>query len=350
MEKYSQFRDKGTAIAPFLPVPPAPSSFLWTPVSLALFLFRLPLLFGVSIVYFCFLEWIPVGHAIKYCALWLMLGIPGVWWVDLQVDGVRRGQLHTSGDHLPRAGTIVASSFTSPLDPLYLAGIFQPIFTRSYPHTRKVERITLLRAILLAWSPPKLSPPDGSRLVTLEQLTSQNPSKIICVFPESTTTNGRGILPLSPSLLSATGTTKIYAVNLRYTPQDITTPVPGGYASWIWKLLHKPSHQMRVRIATKIYNSRTQNSPNVSPSKAVASGYDANIFDQPAFQEGQKLGDDGWGAMKVDVGSRHGVSAEEQKVLDRVGEDLARLGRVKRVGLGVEDKIEFVKVWGSRKR
>jgi hypothetical protein len=33
-----------------------------------------------------------------------------------------------------------------------------------------------------------------------------------------------------------------------------------------------------------------------------------------------------------------------------VGEDLARLGRVKRVGLGVEEKIEFLKVWGSRKR
>jgi len=32
-----------------------------------------------------------VGAGVKYCALWLMLGIPGVWWVDLQVDGVRRG-------------------------------------------------------------------------------------------------------------------------------------------------------------------------------------------------------------------------------------------------------------------
>jgi hypothetical protein len=300
-----------------------------------------------------------------------MLGIPGVWWVDLQVDGVRRGyvttaytqkkvsktvktdkwyrQLHTSGDHLPRAGTIIASSFTSPLDPLYLAGIFQPIFTRSYPHTRKVERITLFRAILLAFSPPKISPPDESKLLTLQQLTVQNPSKIICVFPETTTTNGRGILPLSPSLLSAAGDTKIYAVNLRYTPQDITTPIPGGYVSWFWKLLHKPTHQMRVRIATKIYNSRTQDSPSKAPSKAaVASGYDTNIFDQPAFKEN---GDDGWGDMKVDVnGDGEAVSADEQMVLDRVAEDLARLGRVKRVGLGIEDKIEFLRVWGKRKR
>lgn len=108
---------------------------------------------------------------------------------------------------------------------------------------------------------------------------------------------------------------------------------------------------MRVRIATKIYNSRTQDAPDKSPNKAVASGYDTNIFDQPGFKENDNS--DGWGAMKVDIpgSAREGeVSTDEQKVLDRVGEDLARLGRVKRVGLGVEDKVEFLRVWGSRKR
>lgn len=277
-----------------------------------------------------------------------------------QADQFHR-QLQTSGDHFPRARSIIASSFTSPLDPLYLAGIFQPIFTRSYPHTRKVERITLFGALLLAFSPPQISPPDESKLVTLQQLTEENPTKIICVFPETTTTNGRGILPLSPSLLSAGGNSKIYAVNLRYTPQDITTPIPGGYFSWLWKLLHKPTHQMRVRIATKIYNTPTQDFPASSSSKsnkkATATGYDTNIFDQPAFKvNGQKHEDDGWGAMNVDVPGTNAnaddaeVTPDEQKVLDRVAEDLARLGRVKRVGLGVEEKIEFLKVWGSRRR
>ena len=149
-------------------------------------------------------------------------------------------------------------------------------------------------------------------------------------------------------MLSAAGDTKIYAVNLRYTPQDITTPVPGGYITWFWKLLHKPTHQMRVRIATKIYNSRTLDFP-AKVAVAVASGYDTNIFDQPEFKtlDEVKTQDEGWGGMTVDAG---GVGAEEQKVLDRVGEDLARLGRVKRVGLGVESKIEFLRVWGGRKR
>jgi hypothetical protein len=42
------------------------------------------------------LEWFPIGRRLKYGVLWLMLGIPGVWWVDLQVDGVKRGYVKTS--------------------------------------------------------------------------------------------------------------------------------------------------------------------------------------------------------------------------------------------------------------
>ena len=39
------------------------------------------------------------------------------------------------------------------------------------------------------------------------------------------------------------------------------------------------------------------------------------------------------------------LSADDRKVLDRIADDLARLGRAKRVGLGVKDKGNFIKVW-----
>jgi hypothetical protein len=181
--------------------------------------------------------------------------------------------------------------------------------------------------------------------VTLQELTDANPNSIVCVFPECTTTNGRGILPLSPSLLSASGTTKIYPVNLRYAPQDITTPVSGGALSWLYKLLSKPTHQMRVRIATRVYNSATLDSPSKG-AKGSSSGYDTNIFDDLDFRNG--LDTQFSGGMNVETGD--GVSPDEQRVLDRVGEDLARLGRVKRVGLDMQDKIKFLKVWSSRRR
>lgn len=52
----------------------------------------------------------------------------------------------------------------------------------------------------------------------------------------------------------------------------------------------------------------------------------------------------------VSNGDGEVLSAEERKVLDRIGEDLARLGRVKRVGLGVQVKEEFVKVWKKTRK
>ena len=44
------------------------------------------------------------------------------------------------------------------------------------------------------------------------------------------------------------------------------------------------------------------------------------------------------------------MNAAEKRVLDKVAEALARLGRVKRVGLGVKDKDEFVKAWTKQRR
>lgn len=261
-------------------------------------------------------------------------------------------KLSAAQHHLPHPGTIIASSFTSPLDPLYLAGIFQPIFTRAYPSTRLVERISLLRAILLAFAPPALHPssnPSKSNLISLADLVAQNPRSIVCVFPECTTTNGRGILPLSPCLVGVGGETKIYPVNLRYTPQDVTTPVSGGYASWVYQLLSKPSHQMRVRVATRVFNSASIDSPAKKSDRASASGYDGSVFDTPEMRNGE-LEQEVLG-MGVQTGGNEGeVSAQEQRVLDRVAEDLARLGRVKRVGLGVAEKIEFLRVWLRRRR
>lgn len=44
------------------------------------------------------------------------------------------------------------------------------------------------------------------------------------------------------------------------------------------------------------------------------------------------------------------MNAAEKRVLDKVAEALARLGRVKRVGLGVKDKDEFIKAWTEQRR
>merc|ERR1711964_326172 len=44
------------------------------------------------------------------------------------------------------------------------------------------------------------------------------------------------------------------------------------------------------------------------------------------------------------------VNQDERRVLDKVGEALARLGRVKRVGLTLKDKVAFVDAWSKRRK
>ena len=306
-----------------------------------MFLVRLPILLSVTLTYFFVLQWLPIGSLGKKASLWLILGSPGVWWFDLQIDGVKKGcafkktspKFHTNTlrslarhhkARLPQPGSIIASSYTSPIDSLYLAAIFDPIFTASYPSTRKVERISLFHACLRAFQYPTYDPPANAKLTDLKSLIEKHPNQAIVVFPECTTTNGRGILPFSPSLLTAPPTAKIFPISLRYTAPDITTPIPGTYLSFFWNLLSKPTHCIRVRIAESVYNQRV-NQDDVSHDDRASSS-DTLL----GSEEGENM------------------NASEKRVLERVANALTRLGRVKRVGLGVKDKEGFVKMWTKR--
>ncbi|KAL2834608.1 hypothetical protein BJY01DRAFT_83632 [Aspergillus pseudoustus] len=343
MEKFSQFRDRGSGIAPFLPLPPQPVSGCFPlPVRLSLFFFRLPFLIFTSVSYFLVLQWLPIGSLGKKAALWCILGIPSIWWVDLQVDGVRKGSLSKQQYRLPGPGSVIAASFTSPIDALYLAAIFDPIFAASYPNTAEVEHISLLTAILRAFSSPRLAPPRGTRTTTLASLSRKYPNRPIVTFAECTTTNGRGILPLSPSLTSVAPNGKIFPVSLRYSPEDVVTPLPGSYLSFLWALLSRPTHYIRVRIAEVVVAG--PQGRGVS-ARVTASTYDTNYFDILEEVSASK-GGSASSSEKVEVE----LNPAEKAVLDSVGDSLARLGRVKRVGLGVQEKQEFVRTWRRTER
>lgn len=231
---------------------------------------------------------------------------------------------------MPQPGSVIASSFTSPIDAVYLAAIFDPVFTASYPDCRQVERISLLQAIFRAFASPSTRPAHGTRMVDMADLVEKYPNRPIVMFPESTTTNSRGILPLSHALLGVPARTKIFPVSLRYTPVDVVTPLPGSYISFFWALLSKPTHCIRVRIAEAIVSSRA--AIDLPPARSTRnSNYNTNYLDTMDHDTAVN-GDDS-------------TTAAEKALLDHVGESLARLGRVKRVGLGVKDKQDFVRKW-----
>lgn len=292
---------------------------------------RLFVLLLYTAFFFLFAQHIPfLPPALQKLFTWGILSIAWIFWGDLQLDGVKRGSLSQQPpDRMPGAppASVIAASFTSPIDAVYLAAVFDPIFTISYPASRRVVRVGLWRAMWQALSPSQLrtAPPPAAQLTTVAELLAQHPGRVVAVFPECATTNGMGILPFSPSLLTVPGDVKIFPVSIRYTAPDITTPVPGTWWRFLWRLLSRPTHVMRIRIADAIYNTA-----------GLVNGL------------GESSGVETRSAARATGNERDDASSEEQRVLDRVAETLARLGRNKRVGLTVTDKAKFVEAWKKK--
>ena len=239
---------------------------------------------------------------------------------------------------LPGPATIIASSSASPIDALYLAAIFDPVFTASFPSTRLVQPVTLFQAILRAFLPPQEVPHPEARLVDLATMVAQNSNQAVVVFPECTTTNGKAILPFAPSLLTAPRKTKVFPVSLRYSPSDITTPIPVSFGTFLWNLCSKPTHCIRVRIAEAIYNTAAEAVVDELEEKTAAHAANhSDAFSENLTSEKER----GVGGQN----SQAAVSRNEKMFLDKIAEALARLGRAKRVGLGVLDKKSFVAHW-----
>ncbi|KAG7110921.1 hypothetical protein HYQ45_017391 [Verticillium longisporum] len=328
MEKFSQFRDKGSGISPFVPIK-TPVSPLTYALHTSLFLLRLPLFLTLTATYFLFLHHLPLPVVVRKALLWSLMAIPGLWWIDLQLDGVRRGTLADQPpSRFPHPASVIASTLTSPIDALYLAAIFDPIFTRAYPSTRKLERVSLLSALAAALGPVRQTPPPGATLYDLDALLAAHPTRVIAVFPEAATTNGKAVLPLAPALLAAPADADIFPVSLRYTPGDVTTPVPGRWLPFLWALLSRPTICIRVRVAEAV-----RNGPRAQTNGAHARHDDSDVTRRGGGADGADGAD---------------VTMEEQRVLDKVAEALARLGRNKRVGLTLKDKAAFVDAWNRR--
>ncbi|KAF3217939.1 hypothetical protein TWF192_001103 [Orbilia oligospora] len=291
----------------------------------------------------------PLGSLFQKGILWICMLVAGVWWVDLQVEGVKRGPstLSRYPDKLPSPGSIIASTFSSPLDALYLAATFDPIFLFPSFDTPYVFQLTLFQTLLYTFAPPT-SKPYSSKPTTLAEVISKNPHRIIVIFPEGTTSNGRALLRFAPALDSfatqykqsgenghGNGTipkNKIFPISLRYLPSNTTTPLPGSYGVFLWRLLGQPSHTIKVRIGEAVKIRDLEMSDTL-----VATSSSETITEKTVARSSS--GDDANGRVPR-------VGALEE----RVGEILVRVGRIRRVGLGVKEKIGFWNAWKAQGR
>ncbi|EWC46991.1 hypothetical protein DRE_03753 [Drechslerella stenobrocha 248] len=363
MEKYTQYRDRGTGIAPFIPFATSASTFQ-LPVAAVLFALRAPMLMAMAASYFLVLQFMPLGAFFQKGMLWMCMLVAGVWWVDLQVEGVKRGTLSRHPNRLPSAGSIIASTFTSPLDALYLAATFDPIFLVPSFDTRYVFQLTLLQTLLYTFAPPT-SKPYSSKPTTIADVVAQYPHRIIVVFPEGTTSNGRALLRFAPALDSfAThvrstsalsshsrdddtppplstraqsptarnvAATPIFPISLRYLPANTTTPLPHSATVFLWRLLGQSSHMIKVRIAEPV---RVPDLPTEKAEDTLAATSSSETITERTTVSDIP-------AKRV---PRPGALEE------KVGEALARVGRIRRVGLGVKEKIGFWNAWKSQGR
>ena len=88
-----------------------------------------------------------------------------------------------------------------------------------------------------------------------------------------------------------------------------------------------------MRIAESVYNT------SQSPATRSSTGLSDLVYDDRVNSSDTLLGSE----------EPEGVKTAERRVLDRVAESLARLGRVKRVGLDVKDKNNFVTAWNKKR-
>jgi hypothetical protein len=98
---------------------------------------------------------------------------------------------------VPKRGNVIASSYTSPLDLIYLAakyvleiqvvvvnGRYDVVFVSCFVSTNRVQQTSFLTALYRSLRSPIIDPPAKAKLQTLEELSKSLSNRIIAIFPE----------------------------------------------------------------------------------------------------------------------------------------------------------------------
>ncbi|KZW04129.1 hypothetical protein EXIGLDRAFT_828052 [Exidia glandulosa HHB12029] len=246
MEKYSAFRDPGTGIQPFLtPVAPhSPSANVLLALSPLLYLLgaiRTLLLLVLALLHALLvvpLRSIPgpatgwLGWVLNAVICRTALFVLGFLWIPVEVVSRRRVRGAAQESWSPRAGDIIVSNWASFIELLWLAFRFDPIFlipvstpvetapASAGPNTpgrstgtgsaalanspsrypQRYGKIIGFRTASL-WQiirhtglPPVLDKDNDGRVVESVERIRSKATRPVVVFPECTTSNGRGLL------------------------------------------------------------------------------------------------------------------------------------------------------------
>ncbi len=275
MEKFTQWRDKGTGISPFLPInlsstqsTPFILSFIYSIFNFILFLIRFPLILITTFIFIIFAPFISSN--LKKSWIRTISFLAGIFTLEISIDGLKRninslknGKLSSK---LPKGGDIIISNFSSPLDSIVLTSLFDPIFILPDTSGNSFTSHSIIGIIKISLSKPNL--PEITSRTTSTTTTNINEflkesikkDRPLLIFPEGITSNGRSLLPFNISSSITTFNNNLYkplltTIILKYIPGDLTTPLPESFIGWIYRLITTFRIKSKIRIS---FNERDE--------------------------------------------------------------------------------------------
>lgn len=370
MEKFSAFRDPGTGIQPFLlPVSPSDngsSATLLLPIRGAALILRTFLIAAIFLLY-CGLHYglctllVPIpllrrslSRLATRLAARLALYVLGFMQIQEEIVAKKR-KLHEI-PRCPQAGDIIVSNWSSWIDLLWMVHRFDPIFVMpvfeernssvvnsdsspityrpgrskdsGVPSPSSLQTITSRSAVrgfrrvsLFSMIQTTGHTPDRLTFNTVSQLKElkQSAERPVVVFPECTTSNGRGLL--------------------RFVD--------------VFEGTHLPTKQFKVFIMCIRYDPPTPRRP--SPSHPIPS-YSLNPL-RHLFTLLTSLSSQPMSVCMLppsESPSSDLFMASEVAPVDSLSEACAvlveRIGKMRRVRFGWEDKATFLDFYWSRRR
>lgn len=202
MEKFTNWRDRGTGIAPFLPPSVGVSSLLSKFVLSTTLVFKCTLMLPLIIV------WSVTRSKIVY--KWILF-ILCAWNMDIVVQGVKKRDTK-EGIHFPQKNKLYICNCSSPLDALALYLIAQGPSCFLLPSgnvTFKMSKEQYMDFVLDGSLNVKKF---GQEVKSIDQLKGS----VVYMFPEGTSSNGKSVLPFeidSSSLQEFLGSPSIASPN-----------------------------------------------------------------------------------------------------------------------------------------
>ncbi|CCE86138.1 Piso0_005788 [Millerozyma farinosa CBS 7064] len=244
MEKFSQWRDKGTGISPFMPEP-KPSNPFFTAVKAVVFVFKFPVFVLLLGAY-----WVSSSAFILSIALKLFMGFSRF---EVSVEGLKKSNTAGINQERPKINELIISNYVSPLDGFIFATISQLRWSKIVILIPDEEGET---SMLSVWSlffhALNIPGKDAKSSQKLKNLSSLKGMAVL-YLPEGTPSNNRAILPFY-KLKNFAGASDfvVKTLVLKLKPRYLTTPLPTTSSlGYLFNLL--TNFDKNTSIIAKIY-------------------------------------------------------------------------------------------------